>query len=160
MGYIPREAESGKEWILVFATADVSITSDDTLTADPDLRFDVGTGTDYEFRFVVYYNSHVSADFKYSLSGPASPTRIVYQTAHLPPDVALGGPVTAAAHTAFGDVVSITSATETDGSVFIEGVVTVGATAGTIAFEWAQNTSNGGTTLRKWGSYVEYRKVI
>jgi hypothetical protein len=41
----------------------------------------------------------------------------------------------------------------------IEGMITVGGAGGTLAFNWAQNTSDAGNTIVRAGSYLEYMQV-
>lgn len=136
-------------------TTTESITSDDTLSSDAALQFAVLANEDYRFRFVIFYETAAAADFKYTVDGPSSPTLVrIFHRSVAPAATAFGGILT---ETAFGfTAVAITAASATAGVIFIDGVLHNGANAGTVAFQWAQNTNNGGTTEVLKGSYVEY----
>lgn len=135
--------------------ADVTITSDDSLNEDAALQFAVAAATKYHFRFVIFFDTAAAADFKYDVNGPASPDVVSIHTRSVAPAATAYGGI--ATQTAFGfGPTAITAASGTAGVILIDGILHNGANAGTVVFRWAQNTSNGGSTIVRAGSYVEW----
>ena len=128
-----------------------------TLAADNTLSFPVLANTSYVFRGCTWFDTPAAADFKFAISGPASPVavRIMRQA------IACGATAWSniAVDTAFGVSVSVLGTGSTGGFVMFEGVADINNTPGTIAFQWAQNTSNAGNTIVTKGSYLEWAKV-
>lgn len=147
------------DWQTKFKTATETITNDDTLTLDASLQFAVVSGKVYEFEFYVHYDSVAAADFKFALSGPASPTFLHYFTLGQTPDITATTAQGCAVRVDFDVSISLTHAANTAGFIFGRGICTPSAD-GTIGFSWAQNTSNGGNTSVLWGSYVKFRRPI
>lgn len=53
----------------------------------------------------------------------------------------------------------ITNSTNVGIAILEKGIVTVGGSGGTIAFQWAQNTSNATATVVEAGSYMYIRRI-
>lgn len=130
--------------------------TDTTFNDDAELKFAVEANEKYWFRFVVFYDTPTAADFKWQLAGPSSPTLILYDGFALPPGATS---LTITRDTAFGSAHSLTETSGTKGRLVVEGILHNGSNEGTVAFQWAQNTSNGSNTTVYAGSYVEWGKV-
>lgn len=154
-------AALGVGWTVVEKTTDETITSDSTLSDDATLKFSVSANTKYRFRFVVFFRSPDTPDFKFALSGPSSPTLL---SARMSYAAAFGAVIHSRPFGQYsGLAASLTgspSGTENEGGfVIIEGVLHNGANSGTVAFQWAQNTSDASNTTVLAGSYLEWKQV-
>ncbi len=129
-----------------------------TLADDPDLIFPVHPNEAYLFRGTVWYLTSAAADFKFTLSGPASPASVrIKRHVIIPGGTAYSN---IAITTAFGGAgIAVVATPGGDGLIEFHGGVTVGATAGNVAFSWAQNTSDAGPTTVLRGSYLEWARV-
>lgn len=133
-------------------------TANTTFADDDTLLFAAAANGVYVFRFRVFFDTTSSADFKFRLNGPTSPTGIrIARKVIAPAATALS---LVAVDTAFGTTVAVTTTTGTTGGyVEIDGGLVNGANAGNVAFQWAQNSSDAGNTIVLKGSYLEYAKV-
>lgn len=138
-------------WNTVWKTADTTRNTNTTTSADPDLQFGMLASTTYAIRIVVKLRSTAAGDFKWGLSGPASPTE-VYGS-----DVAAAQFGNAQTFEAYPTNLSLLGSAAGAKVLVIELTVENGANAGTFSFDWAQNTSDAGPTTVKAGSYIEYR---
>lgn len=148
-------------WTTVTKTADETITSDSTLSDDATLKFSVSANTKYRFRFNVFFKTGATADFKYALTGPASPTILAVRMSVC---AAFGSVVNYRSMGQYSDTAqsllgSPASAVNEGGFVILEGVLHNGANAGTVAFQWAQDTSDAGSTSVLAGSTLEWKQV-
>lgn len=143
----------GDPWIVVSKSSNETTQSDDTLSNDSALTFAVSASTKYAFRAVVHINTPAAADFKWSINGPAAPTLV-----HLHGRADDGSSNLSYFNTAFGTSNAVTS-TSTDYVLQIHGIVHNGANSGTVAFQWAQNTSTASDTTVYAGSHIQYRTV-
>lgn len=154
-------APSQSGWTVVTKTADETISSDSTLSNDSTLLFTVAANTKYRFRSHVMFRTGATPDFKWQVTSPASPT---LDRVHRISAAALGTPVTqrVLSFTNLGVVSELgTAAAGADdgGFVQLEGVLHNGANSGSVAFQWAQDTSDASNTTVLAGSYVEYKAV-
>lgn len=154
-GQKPVYAEVAVGWTTVFKAADQIKNSDTTLADDAELQFPVAANTTYAFRLNVFYGSASVPDFKFQIVGPASPTLAQFAYTAMRGDGAL---VTAQAQ-AFAAAQVLAHGALFAGWLAIEGIIQNGANAGTVALQWAQNTSNAGATAIRGGSYLEYKKL-
>lgn len=148
-------------WTMVSKSTDETITSDSTLSNDSALSFAVAANTKYRFRFHVVFKTGATADFKYALTGPASPTLLACRISR---SAAFGSVVNYRPMGTYAEVAeSLTGAPSTGdqegGYVLLEGVLHNGSNAGTVAFQWAQDTSDAGSTKVLAGSYLEWKQV-
>lgn len=146
-GALPTFQDAAGGWTTIIKGGDTSRTTT-TTSADPDLQFSMAANTNYVIRIVVKINTPAAADFKYGLTGPASPTEV------------FGGQQgnfnVTNNFTAYPSNVAILSGLTNGPLMTVELTVQNGANSGTFAFNWAQNSSSG-STLVKAGSYLEYR---
>jgi hypothetical protein len=144
-----------KVWTTVIKLADEAIVSDTTFSDDGEIEFPVLENTKYAFRIVAFYETPAAADFKWSLGGPAAPTLVRYRARQ----VEFGVARTDVEQTAFGISSAMATGAATAGMVDIQGIVHVGASAGSIRLRWAQNTSDVGQTIVRAGSFIEAIQV-
>jgi hypothetical protein len=133
------------------------ITNNTTLQNDTFLFLSVPVASTWQIEGGVYYQSGTGGDFKMAFTGPSGAT-FDYSVVGLDPG---SSGVTGSINRqqlGFGDTVGIGGA----GSGVTAGVVgllIVGATAGTLQLQWAQNTSNGTSTFTRSGSWLIGRRV-
>jgi len=140
-------------WFTIHKTADQTRSSTTTLANDADMTFSTNTSVGYTFRLHVFYNTPAAADFKFTINHSATTTRIRWTYSAILPD----GTSVVALETASGTPVSLTTAITGNGYIAIVGILQSGGT-GTLAFQWAQNTSDAGNTTVYEGSYIEYEQ--
>jgi hypothetical protein len=147
---------SDSGWTTVSKASDQSRTTNTVLADDNTLVFNVGSSTVYRFRGYIWaYSATTTPDLKWGFNGPASPTGFVYR-------YATGGEVSALTEVApaltydAGHNLNIATGSAEGAAIRFEGLLSNGANAGTLAFRWAQNTSNGTAITVRAGSYIEY----
>lgn len=130
--------------------------SSDVLADDDTLTFAVAANKTYNFKIVAHFVSNTTADVKFALTGPASPTRVTFT-----PWIASTSAVALFVQldTAFGTSRGWSSYPASDGTIIIEGVFTNGANAGNVTLQWAQNTSTAVDTYVKIGSFLQYQQT-
>jgi hypothetical protein len=136
-------------WTTVIKTADESTATDTTLSDDNTLLFTTAANTEYAIRFRIYFSANATPDLKWLVHHSGTTTRIWYKHYTVGTAVAL-------ANNVFTTETTTTRATNTDGSITIFCMLQVGASGGTLSFQWAQNTSDGNNTTIQEGSYMEY----
>ena len=136
---------SGLTFARVVKPDDESISSDDTLSDDADLKAVLNINKEYGFLLILFFESGNTPDIKYAFTIPtgASGDRIntFWQS-------------TASGSTA--DITATTSLTVTSGvkCAPMTGRVSMGGTAGSLIFQWAQDTSNPTSTTVNKGSFL------
>lgn len=143
-------------WVLINKLNDEARTSSTTLTADADLRLILQASRTYSIKIVIFFDTVAAADFKYSLSGPASPTLVRIRRQHIEPG---GGTFTDAIDTSYTSSTSVTGTGTTGGYVMFDIIVQNGGTGDWFYFNWAQDTSNGSATTVLSGSYLMYNSI-
>lgn len=144
------------EWQIVRKSSATTRTSTATLAADPTLSIPIAANQSVIIRGFITVTSAATPDFKYRLTGPATPSEVRIQCVH---GAASG--VTApsnAVRDAYdsADLVFLMTGTQS-GTILVNMEVVNGANSGNIAFEWAQNTSDAGNTTVRTNSYLEYQ---
>lgn len=139
-------------WQVFIKPSDQTKTTDITYAADEYLAFIVKANRDYSVRGLVWFDAAATPDFKFRITGPTTGSRVRIRGKF--------ANASAAADTDFVDVAFATShpvtGTGTNGGyVSFELLLQNGTDDGTVAFEWAQNTSDAGDTTVRSGSYLE-----
>jgi len=136
----------------VLKTVDETINSDAVLTDDADLQFTVDANSVYSFMVLMYITTDAAPDFQYAFSSPAgasgersdgfwaSGSQMIMQTLPTARSIVVGAP-------------------NLIGCPVFGRVVTAG-TAGTLAYQWAQNTSDVADTTLHAGTMMMFKKVI
>ncbi len=133
--------------------ADQTVTSSTTVVEVPELTIVVGPYERVWAEYVVLFDTVAAADFKYIVDGPGSPTRYRLSVVEqLDAATSATAVITAEAER------SVLTASATEGSLNLKLLFENGATAGDIAFKFAQATSNAGATVVEAGSHVDYRR--
>ena len=149
------QKKGDNDWISVFKDDDETVTEDTVLSTDGHLFFDMEADTYYTIRGRVYFDTSATADFKYQITGPSSPTLVRSSIKTFTPTA--GESLTYLAAYPGPLAVAVTS-TDDRGYMFIDMIVH-NVNSGTFAFTWAQNTSSTDTTTVRAASYLEYMKI-
>jgi hypothetical protein len=138
-------------WAFIPKTADETVNNSDVLQDDDVLQFAVSNGVTYCVRMSVFFAADFSADFKFSLAGPAiTAAHIRYQSVY-------GTTGSFGILNALGGTASITGSGGTaEGHIWIEATFTPSA-GGTFKLQWAQNTAHASNATVYKGSYLEWR---
>ena len=129
-----------------------TISTDDTLSDDDTFTFPVAVNGIYVVEAHIIINSGTTPDFKHQWSLPAAGqfdgwTRGVIGDLAVFATVAEG-----AANSVLGGGADI--------SLPLHGTLQVDSTAGTAAWQWAQDTSDGGNTSVRFGSWMHVRRIL
>lgn len=140
-------------------TVDQSKTSDTTLAADNTLTVSLAASSRYVIRLGISYDLVASTPgLKWRLTGPTGTgfrIRAYYQT-KVPGGTALNN---VGVDTGYSINHSEVASGGNGGFISVEAHILSGATAGTFAFEWSQNTSSASATVVRAPSYLEWTKV-
>lgn len=142
---------------VVKKTANETIQSDVTLGDDDTLKFSVAANTKYFFRLTVLYDTGAAPDIQFRLNGPTSPTLVRYRF-HAIGSSADSGYTVAQVFLAYTTTI-VLAAGNNGGYLQIEGVLHNGANTGTLALQWAQNSSTASDTTVLAGSTLEYMQI-
>ena len=138
-------------------TADQTKTSNAGLANDTDLQFSMLAATKYTIRGRIFFDTAATPDFKWAISGPASPTLVrIRRQWIVPSGTAYAGIAIDTAATASQ---SITTTSGTNGGWVEFEAIWHNLNAGTFAVQWAQATSDVGATTVRAGSYLEYAVI-
>lgn len=127
-------------------TADVTKNANTTPADLPGLAFPVAANEDWHFNGTLFIISSVAADIRLALTGPSSPTAVIYQ--------ALNVTNPGAVATAFGSNVVAQGLAAIVQVVLLCGTVRNGANAGTVQIQGAQNASDATSTIFKQNSFL------
>lgn len=133
--------------VSAFKPANQTVTNSTTLQPDDHLLWPVTANAVYALSLVLYFNSGATPDFKLRFTGPSG-YAITWSTIALNASAVtnLAGPLTEA-------TTAIYDGQGADAPIYIDGRVEVGATAGTLGIEWAQNNADASATTVLAGSY-------
>lgn len=146
----------GYAWNTLVKSTIETRASSAALANDGALQFSMAANTTYAIRIKVYYDTAATPGFKFALAGPGAATIIRIARKHI--SAAALTTLVVASEVAYTGSTSLPGGT-TGGYFEIDMITTNGATPGTFAFQWAQDTSNASNTSVNAGSYLEYRKV-
>lgn len=135
--------------------ADRTVTNSATLVTVPDFTFPVGSRERYLLRYTIFFSTTATGDLKTRLDVPASPTLFRQASwCQRGGDNTLTTPVvlTAEADQSFVH-------TGAEGILVINATLVNGATAGSVLFQFAQDTATASeSAVIRAGSYLEVRK--
>lgn len=138
-----------------FKTANNTAVNNSTvLVNDSDLFWAVAASTTYEFVLTVIYSSNATANFKWALTFPSATVSF----GNVAPAIGGGALITAQSGYTSGTAIGIGGAAF-DQSLHIRGTIAVSSTAGTLQFQFAQNTANVSDSFTRLGSFGTLRKV-
>ncbi len=137
---------------------DESRVSSTTLTTDNTLTASLVAGAVYNIKVFAQVNiANANMDYKYSTSYGGTAASQFYQREHIVCGITTGSGVSICTTGAIPST-AVTGTTLGLGNVTIEGTITT-TTAGTWAFNWAQNTSDVGQIIVLKGSYIEIERI-
>ena len=141
------------KFTIIQKTSDETVASDDTFTADSQLAFSMAANTAYSIRANIGFSTSATADIKFEINGPASPTNVAYTGNR----VSTSGLFTGFGGVAYNTAIPITGTSTGVGHVMLDIIVQNGANAGTFSIRWAQNTLDASNTTVLKGSTLEYK---
>jgi hypothetical protein len=132
-----------------------------TLTNDTHLTFSIAASTKYIGKFVLDPSHTQAENFKFAITGPASPTKVTYGVSSVAEETLPGttnnliapNPATAFATTV---VVTMGGGGATIGAIVIDFLIENGSNAGTVTLQWANNATATSRSLSA-NSYVWYQ---
>ena len=141
-------------WTTIIKPADTARTNN-TMSADPDLQVALSANTNYVLKIRVWLTTNATPDSRYALTFSGTTTRVrrrIIRTA------TSDTPAIVATATAFDSAASPIVLSTTGTNPYVEEyiVLQVGASGGTLAFEWAQVTTNAAACTVLEGSHIEY----
>jgi hypothetical protein len=135
-------------------TADETVTSSTAMQNDDALNFDIGANETWAFIMQIRVTASSSGGFKWAFTLPAGATGVLDKYSNI--SATGSNSVSANITTGGGDSSSLsasgTNAWQSYQPMF--GYVVNSSTAGTVQFQWAQNTSNGVGTVVKQGAII------
>ncbi len=149
----------------VYKTSTQTVTSSTTLVNDTELLFPVAANGMYVVEFVVYFASLQAAGFKTAWSVPAGTSGNKFVAGPGSANAVESSANTTEMRWAIHGSSTTVSYTDPRNSTGLQSFVieratlTVGATAGNVQFQWAQNVSNATGTIVVGPSYVKYRQI-
>jgi hypothetical protein len=149
---------TGGGGVTIQKTATETRTSTSTLANDASLLFTMAASTNYFIQIRLWFDTTAAADFKFALTGPASPTLVrLFRRAIDPTNLTT---LVVASEVAYTASTALAAGTGTTGG-YIDFEINVqnGVTAGVFAFQWSQNTLDASNTSVLLGSYLTYRIV-
>jgi hypothetical protein len=141
-------------WTTNVKTSDETISSDNSLNNDTELRFTTVANTNYVFRATICYTSHATPDFQWDFNHSGTTTQ--YLTSSWRQTDAGTTHLNILGDAAMGSGNIQTTSTGNMNIIHIFGILRVGASGGTMIFQWAQNNSDVNNTTVFAGSYIEY----
>ena len=133
--------------IVAVKPADTGRATTTAMTADPDLLLPVAANATYDISGCLFYTGpNTASDLKFTYTLPASASG-----QYFPCHQNISGIFTGSFAQQWTDTVTAnTPGTSTANLmvVFVKGILLTSGTAGNITLSWAQNTSNGTTTMR------------
>ena len=134
--------------------ADQTVTNSATLVTVPQLTLPVGKNERILFRYNLFYTTTATGDLKYRVDVPATPTLYRLFSEEQAADATA---IVCATITSEADD-TVLAASGTDGFIRLTGVISNGSTAGSVLFQFAQNTATGSqSAVIRAGSFLEYR---
>lgn len=133
-------------------------TNTSTTAPDSDLTVGLVANGTYVIEGHIWYETSDVADFKFTFSGPAAPSRVrIFHEALAPAAAAYSN---IGLDAAFGVAQSVLAASGTSGYVHFVANILNGLNAGLFSFDWAQNTPDALTnTTVLSGSYLTFNQL-
>lgn len=139
--------------LVAYKPANEVVNGSTTLQDDDDLFWPVAANARYSLRLILYMNSGATPDFKFAWSVPSG-TTIIWSTIALSPTAVtnLTGPLNEGTTAVYDGQGALRP-------IYIDGLVRVGPTSGTLGIQWAQNSSNASDTIVAAGSFGTLLRV-
>jgi collagen type VII alpha len=149
---LTRQAFSTNPSVNKAKTVQEIVNNSATLQNDNDLYFNIGANETWTYRVVVIGNSGTTPDFKFAMTAPVGATcNYAGYDAE--------GAVTTPAITSCGTATALITGNGAQDVYELVGTVVNGSTAGTVRFQWAQNTATAANSTVEPGSYLSANRV-
>lgn len=146
-------------WSTVSKSTDQAVVNSAVLQDDSALSFLMLANSKYRIRGKIFFDTTAAGDFKYTVSGPASPTLVRAEIIATVPGAVPAHTALQVAYPAAAGV-SLVGTGTTGGWISIDMIVHNGSTAGTFRFRFSQNTAqNDSGAVVRAGSYLEWSIV-
>lgn len=140
----------------VLKGSDETVSNSSTLQNDDELLLSVAASTFYRFFIDITFQAGTTADFKWAITFPTGATATFvgagWDTAQAFVPSGSGSYTSGSAITYGGNGIG------SNRGIILRGTLSTGANAGTLQFQWAQNTPTVENTVVKAGSYMEILK--
>lgn len=143
-------------WVTIVKTTNTDTSSDNTINNDDDLQFTAAANTNYMVRIMLaIFSASATPDFKWNITFSGTETDSIATSWRLDDG-------STAINNQLGDNTpgtgenTITLAANELNIVWIHYFLRVGASGGTVNFNWSQDTSDGTATTLYAGSFLEY----
>jgi hypothetical protein len=144
--------------VAVIKPSDTGRSNTTSMTNDPALQLTLAAGATYEIRGVIFYDgpSAASSDIQWTFTLPTGASGKYWNSRE-----AVGGSTLAGAYAWFWSdtVTANTTGVSTTMTLPFEGILAMGATAGTMHFLWAQRVSNATNTHVQNNSFLLARRI-
>lgn len=137
----------------VLKTTDESVASSTTLQDDDELFLTLEANGVYEFEALLIITSDVTPDFKYlwnEADGTFDFTQTLWET---------GAAVSQDSINEISAALAVIVTGTTENFILIKGIIIAAGAGGTLQLQWAQNTSDAGSTVVKANSYLRLVKL-
>lgn len=143
------------DWTQITKAADLTRASTTTLASDADLTFAMAANSVYLVEATLYIESLLTSGFKVGITGPASPTLLICTGT----DVDSAGNIAGFGVTSYTTLRANTPVASEYITLTVRARIANGATAGSFAFQFAQNVSNAAAATLYKGSFMKYKLV-
>lgn len=149
-GVVGPNSEPIKATITTFKLADETVNNSSTFQNDDNLLAAVASNALYYFRHQWVYNTGAVPDLKSQYTGPSGFSMIYWTQASISTHAATGlNQTSSVVYDGDGQDVLVTTV----------GRIQISSTAGTLNWQWAQNTADASNTIVRAGSILELRRI-
>jgi hypothetical protein len=141
---------------------DESVANSIVLQNDDELQFPMLANEVWQFEFFFFWDAAAATpDISFSLNGPGTPMKLQAHLIGTDSNAEFaGGGQDGIVITAYGTLCSPSPTSAPTSIGWIRGVVWNGITAGNLALQWCQRSSNATPTFVRAGSYVQAMRII
>jgi hypothetical protein len=136
---------------VVQKVSDETRISNNTLTNDSTLLFNMDANANYIIEVLVFYNSNSAQSLQFTFNGTATPIRVL---GNVNTSGTANNTLTNVFFTSYNTNYTLTS--QVSGFISANILVQNGTNSGTFSFQWAQNTSSTNPLTVLGGSYIRY----
>ena len=147
-------ASGGGGFSTVYKTSDETINSDATLTVDTDMQFTGDANGVYAIWGEFMFTTGTTPDFQYDIQTPSGNAWSIQDNWS-----SIAEKARTDISSASGSPTSVIVSSGTDKIIFVDALVILGGTGGTVGLRWAQNTSDAGNTTMLKGGFLMYKKL-
>ena len=147
----PAQGGGAEGFSTKFKTIDEIINNDNVLTDDTDLQFEAEANGVYAIKLFIFYTIPSAADLQYTFVAPSGALGKFISDA-------AWSPAASRNTSSLLDKIVVTTSNKVETTtVYVS--LRMGGTAGTFAFQWAQNSSQSDDTTLFKGSWMDFKKL-